>query len=551
MSCAADRARLSFVSPQASLGFIGLSAAIAAAMVWYGSSNGIGLSPDSMAYLEAARSLLRGDGLMEGGAPLTRYPPVYPVALAVSGAVVGDLIAGARVLHSGLFACTVLVVGWAVRAVSCRSPLATILAMVSILSVAGVVELHLMAWSEPLFLGTGLITLVALSRWVASGRTGWLGLGVVTLSAAMLTRYVGITLLVPMVGAAWILWRRRSVRSAALTLLAAAAGALPLLVWLIRNAQAAGSATQRAVGVHPPGIADWRELAYTLSYWVFPSPVLPVVVRGLVSVGSALALVGLLVGGLRVAGRRSDLPTVAEYLRFLLAVFAASYIGFLVLSRTVVDAHTRFDSRILSPVAIAAIVGASTLVGVQRTVAGHGFRRGLGFVLLWGAILAANIPWTWHVLSRGHSVGFGYADRAWSASETLEHLRALTRDRQVYSNLPEVIRVFLDRPAEMVPLRTLPATGEANPNFEHDLVRMWDDVVASRGVVVYFDGGASRTYLPDAAQIERLLPLEVRFHGADGMVWAADPAAGDQRGPDLMGAPRGTPEPMPAGTLPG
>ena len=50
-------------------------------------SHGVGISPDAIDYLNTARSVLAGQGLVIAGLPMTHFPPVYPLLLAAIGLV--------------------------------------------------------------------------------------------------------------------------------------------------------------------------------------------------------------------------------------------------------------------------------------------------------------------------------------------------------------------------------------------------------------------------------------------------------------------------------
>lgn len=64
------------------------------------SAYGIGLTPDSVSYLAAAKNLKHGHGLIDyDGTPFIKWPPVYPCALySISALGLGEQLA-ARVLN--------------------------------------------------------------------------------------------------------------------------------------------------------------------------------------------------------------------------------------------------------------------------------------------------------------------------------------------------------------------------------------------------------------------------------------------------------------------
>ncbi|HVQ39512.1 MAG TPA: hypothetical protein VMS31_18380, partial [Pyrinomonadaceae bacterium] len=102
-----------------------LLALLAILIVWLATRFGIGITPDSTVYLDAAHNLLNGRGLtaLTGRGefePLTHYPPLYPAVLALLtrlGIWFGaqSVEGTARVLNSFIFGANVLLVGIGIR----------------------------------------------------------------------------------------------------------------------------------------------------------------------------------------------------------------------------------------------------------------------------------------------------------------------------------------------------------------------------------------------------------------------------------------------------
>jgi 4-amino-4-deoxy-L-arabinose transferase-like glycosyltransferase len=500
-----------------------LLAVLAALMVYSASGYGIGLLPDSMDYLEAARSLLRGEGLSRGGEPLTHFPPLYPLLLAAAGRLDGELIAAARLLHCLLIAVTVLAVGVTAWTASGRSLAAAALAMAASLVFTGLVHLHLIALSEPAFFGLALLALLALARYLGSPTPlSMLGCAA-AIAAAILTRYAGLAIVISALVSILLLDRRptwQRIRSAGLV---AALSVSPLLLWLVRNAAVAASATNRSLAFHPPDLEALKTLAYTVSFWAFPAPVLAPGMRAVVAMAFAATMVATVVlgfGALR-SGEHGGRPR--QPLAAVLGIFAICYGLFLLLSRSFADAHTNFDNRILAPVLITTLILAAAVLRERRRWTSG--RRGAWWILcaVWLLAAVANIPSTRAVLLEGRQRGFGYADVGWRGSGTLAVVRQMPRNLGLYSNAPEVIRVILDRPAEMLPRFRSTSTGRDNPGYERQLGRMMADINAGRSILVFFDRMRSRDYLPTPEDLVESHGLELVLQAQDGAIYGARP----------------------------
>ena len=85
---------------------------------------GVGIFPDSTSYIAAARSLLRGEGLMavpEWGrnVPYTQYAPHISILLAGIGILGVDPLIGAKGLHLFLFGTNIFLPGWVIFHATC------------------------------------------------------------------------------------------------------------------------------------------------------------------------------------------------------------------------------------------------------------------------------------------------------------------------------------------------------------------------------------------------------------------------------------------------
>ncbi|OUC07239.1 hypothetical protein RY27_16060, partial [Litorilinea aerophila] len=105
-----------------------------AGAVLYATAWGLGASPDSAAYIGVARNLLAGRGLgvpfgQTADVPLTHFPPLYSLALALVGGLSGtDPWLSGRWLQAALLALSVLGVGGMAYGLARRSGRAALLA---------------------------------------------------------------------------------------------------------------------------------------------------------------------------------------------------------------------------------------------------------------------------------------------------------------------------------------------------------------------------------------------------------------------------------------
>jgi len=106
------------------LPFVILSLTAAATVILSTSRYGVGLWPDSVNYVSAARSFAAGKGLIGyDGAPFVRFAPLYPVLLgSISRATGLDPLSYAHVLNAVLLAAIVFLSGLLLHRKSEASP---------------------------------------------------------------------------------------------------------------------------------------------------------------------------------------------------------------------------------------------------------------------------------------------------------------------------------------------------------------------------------------------------------------------------------------------
>ena len=134
--------------PLGALALITFSGICAAALMFWITARGPGVSPDSVIYIETARSLLAGNGFSAEGKPMTHYPPVYPLLLAVVGLFNhGDVVHAGRLIGALLFGVNLALLGLALLAWSNRGSSAAAWGMLVFLASAPIIKTH--PWRGP------------------------------------------------------------------------------------------------------------------------------------------------------------------------------------------------------------------------------------------------------------------------------------------------------------------------------------------------------------------------------------------------------------------
>ena len=158
--------------------------------------NGMGVTPDSASYISAARNLVDGNGLLTyNGLHLIVQPPLYPIILAIikklvfidpmiSAAYVNAILFGLIIYLSGLLLLKYL-----------DSFVLAFLGTVSVLISYALIQASLMILSETLFIFLVLLFLYYFEKYQSKKDFIFFFIFSLSISAACLTRYTGITII--------------------------------------------------------------------------------------------------------------------------------------------------------------------------------------------------------------------------------------------------------------------------------------------------------------------------------------------------------------------
>ena len=383
---------------------------------------GVGIYVDTLYYVTSAINLLNGIGMgrLTGTGfykPMTHYPPLYALVLAFSHICGLDVLDGARWVSMLAFGLTIFLAGWIVwhRTGSVFFSLAS-----ACLVLGSGVLLRTFSWamSEPLYIVFELSGFLLLAAYFKSSRRSWLVAASFAISLALLTRYVGFSLVAAM---GLVLLVNRSVRWSRRLLdacLFLSFSLLPMAAWFLRNRLVSETMTNRVISWHPVTGEKLASLVKAILSWgLIPQRL----VVGRESLAFAVVITVLIIFSLfwlvRAWPKRGQAPDQ----EFTLLWGCWAYIGLLSISLYWIDSTTPLDNRILMPVYLNIIL-----------------LLGIGMALLWkrqgllprlGA--AAMVLWlAYYTVTRLEGAvldltrdGQDYASLRWKGSPTIQFVR--------------------------------------------------------------------------------------------------------------------------------
>ena len=480
---------------------------------------GPGISPDSVVYLETAESLRAGEGFVSNGAPMTRFPPLFPLLLAtISGLTGPDMIHSARIASSLLFGLNLVLVLALVGMATRNNILAVGITFLLFVTSHGVFTVHSMAWSEPLFIFTLLATFYFLINYLTRPSLRWLLLAAFSSGMAILTRYIGIALIPAVILAILIFCNKPILERTKDAILFSAAALLPITIWVVHNQLTAGTATNRAFAVHPIGSLQLLALVDTVyrfavpyypQYWLRLSYLFLVVVffgLGVASVYKATT-----------AERRTG--SNRKFFPMLSLVFILCYVVILCISISFFDAGTPLTERILFPVFILLLLFTVSLTWIFSDV----LEKPIFFMVFIVIAISSSLMngfATYQAASSIYHNGFSFSDRHWEDSQSLALLATFDEDVDIYTNGADLIRFQTGKVTRWIPAVFAPDSGETSESIRSRLDQVCSDTQSGKAVVVLFDDFFPRTGYPTPDELESVCALPLMADLDDGIIFA-------------------------------
>ncbi|MEK6256145.1 MAG: glycosyltransferase family 39 protein [Chloroflexota bacterium] len=491
-----------------------------AIILWINTSIwGIGVGYDSYFYLSAADNFLAGNGFSRYGGdgipiPIVHFPPAYPLILAATNYIFpGDAIFGARILAVILLGLNIVIIGWLIYTFT-ESVLASLLGTVTALLSPFLLEVHLMAMTEPIFLATTLLMLYVLSKHVQNPTMKTLTIASILAGISFLIRYAGATSFVVGVVAILVFGSTKISQKIKNVSYFVLISLLVISPWLIRNWVLTRSITNRSAVFHFPGIDKLLEGINVAATWISPT----LITEDLVSSNLAILKLSLVVAAI-ILGiiiwviklRRAPEKLVIENhgIRFVAisSIYIGIYILFLFVSLALFDASIQLSNRILSPIYVITLT-----LGIIAVWQGYSIKssRILTVAGIIGAVLflsRANFDRYQFDLDNMRESGKVFTGREWQNSETINVIHSLPSELNIFTNEPFAVYILTGRITSSIPEKYNPVKREANSTFEAQMELMMGVFRSGNGALILFDSYNRPGVYASEAQITRSLIL--------------------------------------------
>ncbi|MHB8580688.1 MAG: ArnT family glycosyltransferase [Ignavibacteriaceae bacterium] len=477
---------------------------------------GIGLSPDSVYYISVARHIADGTGFVGyDGYNFVLQPPLYPLLLAaikkiffidpiVSAGYLNAILFGLIVYYSGLFLLNHL-----------KSLLLIIIGTISIMVSFVIIQISLIALSEPLFILFVLLYLYYFDKYRIKNKITYLLLFSTAVAFACLTRYVGV--IIVLTGSISIfMWVRKTFQELFRQLIIFLLITItPTGLWILRNYLLSDTFVgQRA------------DSAYSLSQnliFLFNAVLkwyLPLQISEMQLFIILLIIFAVILAVMVLSNKWKKKEVKLKQLGPVL-VFILFYSGIIVISSTT-TAYDKIANRLLSPIFVPMIFMIFLILDNTLEWLSKYFHQKFVPILFFIVIIAwLRYPVTLTIYNLKDYIGqsgWEYSSKAWRDNTVISYLNShkkVESGYNFYSNVPEAVYILANKEAKWSPAKTMynsPELINTNPSLES----IWQ--INNKAYLVWFKN-EHRNFLYNVDELKKSSIMKMVAQMKDGEIY--------------------------------
>jgi hypothetical protein len=458
------------------LGLTGIS------IVIFGTSKyGIGVQPDSVAYISTARNLVNGKGfILYNGQFYVHWPPLFPIILAIISFFNIDPLNSVRIVNAIVFGLIIFFSGYLFLSYF-KSKLFAFIGILAILLSPQLLKVSGMALSEPVYILLSILFCLIFPTCLTKKGIPPFIFSILIASLACLQRTLGITLI--LTGTfLFFLNNQLSIRTRityATTFFSLSV--LPALLWIVRNYIFTGTFT----GVRAPAYYGFLKNSLltfeTLARWFVP----PYWYYFIGQISFATIIVFVAVWYLIIFRRKKNYPTDYKIFQLKCIIsYIVIYLLVLITSSSLTANEIISEGRLLTPLyPFIIFLVFYRLDNCYKQITFTSVRK-RGIILTVGCLLCLWLLYPASkmidVLSEWREDGIGknyfdqayYSKTAWQESPSVKWLKKHSLRGDLYSNEPTALYILTGLVADFAHKRKLSSQSSSH-NTCTDCFLIW------------------------------------------------------------------------------
>ncbi len=478
---------------------------ICAGLFFAGTKFGIGIFPDSTRYM--------------GISPKLYDAPLYAWILRLFPLMGIEIQVGAKLLGLVLL-CTNILLSWRLFSLLTNRCWVALGGAIVLASSPHMIEVHLAALSEPLFLTFFLAIFIFLRSYLIRNLdVRWLLGCAVFVALATLTRFIGISIgSAIFCGVLSVPFAPRMTRIKHATVFALSSS-LIFLLGVLGSRFLTGQITGREFGFYGRLSGQTaKDLLESVSGLVLPAELpWPIKLLAVVSIVTIVATwtVQHTMRSFEQAAQQREVSGTLTYFFGLFLVFYSACLAVALL----VEANLDIKGRYVLPLYVGATFILATVLNSGLSVPSKAMQvvtaTLLSVLVLYNSARTGTRVWI------AHQQGQGYESPSWTQSPTMRAVKELPANATIYSNGADAISFVTSRASYFVPSLFNRRSGKdelGNP-LSKQLGAMKESLNKGSTFVVYFDKIDTRFYLIQEQALAKSMQLQLQQLHSDGRIY--------------------------------
>ena len=445
----------------------------------------LGVSSDSVSYLEVARNFSEAKGIVNNNNQLVNHwPPGYPILLGTSA-----WLTGIDVFNIGLYVNSILLIIFGFSFIFIFKELKLnyliIRALPFLLLCSRSSIVFFKFWSEGLFLTLMSIAILFFIKWMKESSYKYILLAGVFSGLFFITRYAGLGIIAGFVlfiflSKKSILFKFKNITFYLLPI------ALFYFIWFYYSSLFDLPSMDRKIILHIIELDTIKDGFFTIVKWFAG--------HRFIEISILLFIVVIL---LLLSKVKKYFSKFTIYIKnwnrivFFALLLIVTYIGVIVFSISLFDAHTPLNNRILSLIFPFVVILLGVLLNffiVEKQLIKSFYL--LTSILLFTVFLSSFFLW-----KRQYLYGNGYTGITYKNSQVLNYIKTNDHNKiDIFTNGYDVIYFYTAVKRKQIPIVRHGQISQPNLSYNDDLLKMKTAIQDKKAQLIYFDEITWRWY---------------------------------------------------------